>query len=208
MLKPLPQGQPLTSPSMMTVNALTWDTQNKCGAVVPITVCATPSGQWQAVGRFETVGPMGVEMIKSAGLAVTAAHHVMAEKLGTMFPPREIIVSVPEQNEVMFDGPSAGLAIFLAALGASLKWASIPRVAVSGEIKSDGSIVKVRKIVQKIDAAAEQSIDLLFIPKSNADDLAKQPMDVKKWGPMTIVGVSHASEMLTLEESYNESKFR
>ena len=90
------------------------------------------------------VGPMGEEMRESMEIAMTLAQHTMAERMKQRVY-YDIIVTLGVDEEVMYDGPSAGLAIYISAMGAMLGWESSPEVAVTGEVKRDGSVIRVGK---------------------------------------------------------------
>jgi ATP-dependent Lon protease len=69
------------------------------------------------------------------------------------------------------DGPSAGLAIFLATYSALTKRALPQNIAVTGEISIQGRIRPVGGIIEKLYAARQAGMRAIVIPKENAREL-------------------------------------
>ncbi len=73
------------------------------------------------------------------------------------------------------DGPSAGVAIFLAILSA-VRSQPLPQwVAVTGEISLQGKVKPVGGIHAKLYGARQAGIRTMFIPKDNARELSQSP---------------------------------
>jgi ATP-dependent Lon protease len=71
------------------------------------------------------------------------------------------------------DGPSAGLAIFLALYSAVTK-APLPQdVAVTGELSIQGKVRGVGGIVEKLYAARQAGMRSVFIPRENVREVDK-----------------------------------
>jgi len=69
------------------------------------------------------------------------------------------------------DGPSAGLAIFLATYSALTKRALPQNIAVTGEISIQGRIRPVGGIIEKLYAARQAGMRAIVIPRENAREL-------------------------------------
>lgn len=100
-------------PRMFTVSALTWDYLLNMGHIVPISVCLHPKNTG---GLLTILGMMGVEMKDSMSLATTLARQTVAAKEG-LYQDNDIIITIPNDPNFMYDGPSAGLATYTAVLG-------------------------------------------------------------------------------------------
>ena len=69
------------------------------------------------------------------------------------------------------DGPSAGLAVFLATYSALTKRALPQNVAVTGEISIQGRVRPVGGVIEKLYAARQAGMRAIVIPKENAREL-------------------------------------
>jgi ATP-dependent Lon protease len=69
------------------------------------------------------------------------------------------------------DGPSAGLAIFLALYSAILKRPLPQDVAVTGELSIQGKVRGVGGVVEKLYAARQAGMRVLYVPKENVRDV-------------------------------------
>ena len=177
---------------MMTTIAPTWDPQTDSGQLLPITVVAWEVDESRG-GSLRVVGPMGEEMRESMEIAMTLAQHTMAERMKQRVY-YDIIVTLGVDEEVMYDGPSAGLAIYISAMGAMLGWESSPEVAVTGEVKRDGSVIRVGGIKNKMRLAALGLISTVLVPVGNAKALNKGKYE-DFGGDLDILGVSHVDEV-------------
>lgn len=75
-------------------------------------------------------------------------------------------------------GDSAGLTMALAAYSALFNKPVRPDIATTGSIRSDGSVLAVGGIYEKLlAAAAAPGIDLVVIPKANEPDAMLLPLD-------------------------------
>jgi ATP-dependent Lon protease len=69
------------------------------------------------------------------------------------------------------DGPSAGLAIFLALYSAMTKTALPQDVAITGELSIQGKVRPVGGIVEKLYAARQAGMRAIFVPKENMREI-------------------------------------
>ena len=93
------------------------------------------------------------------------------------------------------DGPSAGLAI---AVGlCSVKEGKIipSNYAFTGEVSLNGNILKIGGLKEKLVAAYNKNIKVVFMPKSNSEDLKDVPKEITD--NMEIIPVSSFNEVYT-----------
>jgi ATP-dependent Lon protease len=88
------------------------------------------------------------------------------------------------------DGPSAGLAIFLALYSAILKQPLPQDVAITGELSIQGRVRGVGGIIEKLYAARQAGMQTIFIPRENAREV-----DPAASGPR-IVAVDSVEQVL------------
>jgi len=69
------------------------------------------------------------------------------------------------------DGPSAGLAVFLATYSALTSRALPQNIAVTGEISIQGRVRPVGGVIEKLYAARQAGMRAIVIPKENAREL-------------------------------------
>lgn len=93
------------------------------------------------------------------------------------------------------DGPSAGLALSVALC--SLKEnKKVPNdVAFTGEVSLNGSILKIGGLKEKLIAAYNKSIKVVYMPKSNSEDLENVPKLILD--NMEVIPVSNFNEVYT-----------
>jgi ATP-dependent Lon protease len=88
------------------------------------------------------------------------------------------------------DGPSAGLAIFLALYSAVLRIPLPQDVAMTGELSIAGHIRPVGGIVEKLHAARQAGMRLVLVPRENARDVDRAIDDIE------VVLVSRVEDVL------------
>ena len=88
------------------------------------------------------------------------------------------------------DGPSAGLAIFLATYSALTKRALPQNIAVTGEISIQGRIRPVGGVIEKLYAARQAGMRAIVIPKENARELDRTTLG------LDVIPVSTVQEAL------------
>ncbi|MEW5848318.1 MAG: S16 family serine protease, partial [Myxococcota bacterium] len=94
------------------------------------------------------------------------------------------------------DGPSAGVAMFLALASLLLNRRVRHNVAVTGEISLRGLVLPVGGIKEKMLAARRAGITRVVIPQLNVGDLEELPRDVRS--AMEILPVQTVDEVLDL----------
>jgi ATP-dependent Lon protease len=145
-------------------------------------------------GRLVLTGQLGDVMKESAQAALT----LVKSRLSTlgMAPDEDlgrfdIHIHVPE-GATPKDGPSAGVAIYVAL--ASLLTGKTARAdtAMTGEISLRGLVLPVGGIKEKVVAAARAGIRTVLLPARNRRDLDDIPEDVRQ--QMQFVWLEHVDE--------------
>ena len=87
------------------------------------------------------------------------------------------------------DGPSAGVAMFLAVYSAFTETAVPNDIALTGEIGIHGQVLPVGGVEEKLEAAKEAGARIAFIPKENWKDA------YEKW-EIKVIPVEEVQEVL------------
>ncbi|MBN3763647.1 endopeptidase La [Burkholderia sp. Ac-20365] len=145
------------------------------GDLLFIEASSTPGG-----GRLVLTGQLGDVMKESAQAAMTLvksrcdALHIDC----TSFDKRDIHVHVPA-GAVPKDGPSAGVAMFIAIASLLMGQAVRSDCAVTGEISLRGVVLPVGGIKEKVLAALRGGIKTVLLPARNAADIEDIPADAR-----------------------------
>ncbi|HEX9182132.1 MAG TPA: endopeptidase La [Burkholderiales bacterium] len=125
-------------------------------------------------GKLILTGQLGDVMKESAQAALTLAKTWCGEALDKT----DIHVHVPA-GATPKDGPSAGVAMFL-ALTSLLQGKPVrPDVAMTGEISLRGLVLPIGGVKEKTLAALRAGIKTVMLPKRNEKDLEDVPADAK-----------------------------
>lgn len=137
-------------------------------------------GQW----RFnETAGTMARDSVFNAGAA-------LRRLLNRDLNDYDVHVNVVGGANI--DGPSAGLAIFLAIYSALTKSPIRSDIAVTGELALSGLIKPVGGIPEKLLGARQAGLKRVVVPRDNRDELPE-------WqGPPEVTLVNRVEEALTV----------
>ncbi|MBQ2952681.1 MAG: ATP-dependent protease LonB [Clostridia bacterium] len=146
--------------------AVTGDQQ---GALLDVEAVVTPGeGRVTVTGIIEEeeLGQEG-RRIRRKSTARGSAENVrtMLAAMGHPLGKRDLHLNFPGGAPV--DGPSAGVAMALAALSAMTGQAVDGRAAVTGEITVQGRICAVGGVAQKVEAARRAGLTRVFIPREN-----------------------------------------
>ncbi|MFM0126905.1 endopeptidase La [Paraburkholderia sediminicola] len=145
------------------------------GELLFIEASSTPGG-----GRLVLTGQLGDVMKESAQAALTLVKSrceaLDIDCLG--FDKRDIHVHVPA-GAVPKDGPSAGVALFIAIASLLMGQAVRSDCAVTGEISLRGIVLPVGGIKEKVLAALRAGIGTVLLPARNAADLEDIPADAR-----------------------------
>jgi len=125
-------------------------------------------------GKLILTGQLGDVMKESAQAALTLAKTWSGDAL----EKTDIHVHVPA-GATPKDGPSAGVAMFL-ALTSLLQGRPVrPDVAMTGEISLRGLVLPIGGVKEKTLAALRAGITTVMLPKRNEKDLEDVPADAK-----------------------------
>lgn len=153
------------------------------GSVVEIEAVVFPARQKEkGTIRFnETAGSMAKD-------AVFNAASVIRKSTNEDLANYDVHINVLGGGQI--DGPSAGVAIFLAILSA-LQERAIPQdIAVTGELSIQGQIRAVGGVVEKIYGARQAGIKRVIIPFENATDISSDLTGIH------VIPVSSVEEIL------------
>jgi len=134
------------------------------GSLIEIEAVAFPASQaGKGTVRFnETAGTMAKDSVFNA-TSVLRAH------TGVDMADYDVHVNVVGGGNI--DGPSAGLAIFLALYSAITKTPLPQDVAITGELSIQGKVRGVGGIVEKLYAARQAGMRCVIVPKENAREI-------------------------------------
>src|SRR5690606_12523437 len=127
-------------------------------------------------GRLILTGQLGDVMKESAQAALSLVKS-RAEELGIdpdLFERSDIHIHVPA-GAIPKDGPSAGVAMFLALVSRLTDKTMPPDMAMTGEISLRGQVLPVGGIKEKATAAARAGIKTVLMPARNRRDLEEIP---------------------------------
>jgi len=133
------------------------------GSIIEIEAVAFPSAQkGKGTIRFnDTAGSMAKDSVFNAASVLRAVS-------GAEVSDYDLHINVVGGGNI--DGPSAGLAIFLALYSAVTRTPLPQDVAVTGELSIQGKVRAVGGIAEKLFAARQAGMRRVFVPKENARD--------------------------------------
>jgi len=121
-------------------------------------------------GKLILTGQLGEVMKESAQAALTLARTWVGDAL----EKSDIHVHVPA-GATPKDGPSAGVAMFLALVSLLVGRAVRPDVAMTGEISLRGLVLPIGGVKEKVLAALRAGISTVMLPRRNEKDLEDVP---------------------------------
>jgi ATP-dependent Lon protease len=125
-------------------------------------------------GKLILTGQLGDVMKESAQAALTLAK----TRSGDALDKTDIHVHVPA-GATPKDGPSAGVAMFLALTSLMQDKPIRPDVAMTGEISLRGLVLPIGGVKEKTLAALRAGITTVMLPRRNEKDLEDVPADAK-----------------------------
>ena len=127
-------------------------------------------------GRLILTGQLGDVMKESAQAALTLVKSRAVELRlpARLFEDIDVHVHVPA-GAIPKDGPSAGLAMFMALASLFTGRAVHPDMAMTGEISLRGLVMPVGGIKEKVLAAQRAGIGRVMLPARNEKDLRDVP---------------------------------
>ena len=125
-------------------------------------------------GKLILTGQLGEVMKESAQAALTLAKMLIGESLANA----DIHVHVPA-GATPKDGPSAGVAMYLALVSLLLGRPVRSEVAMTGEISLRGLVLPIGGVKEKVLAALRAGIRTVMLPRKNQKDLEDVPFDAR-----------------------------
>jgi ATP-dependent Lon protease len=126
-------------------------------------------------GKLILTGQLGEVMKESAQTALTLAKIFTSETL----EKTDIHIHVPA-GATPKDGPSAGVAMFLALISLLTGKPVRPDVAMTGEISLRGLVLPIGGVKEKTLAALRAGIKTVMVPRRNEKDLEDVPAEARK----------------------------
>lgn len=198
--QPIYQKKIPEKPQIGVVNGLGVDAR---GGVLLTVEAVVQKGQ----GGLTVTGILEEEEIKNRqgssrrkSNARSAAENVLTlmEQFG--FSKKDYNVHLNFPGGIPVDGPSAGVAMFLAVYSAFTKTAVPPDLALTGEIGIHGQVLPVGGVEEKLEAAKEAGARIAFIPKENWKESFER-MEIKV---IPVEAVQEILEHVFLPESLAE----
>ncbi len=155
-------------------------------------------------GRLTLTGHLG-EVMKESAQAALSFIRSKAEMFGLapdLFEKYDLHVHVPA-GAIPKDGPSAGVAIFVALLSVLQDRVVANDVAMTGEISLRGLVLPVGGIKEKVLAARRAGIDKVILPEKNRKDLEDIPEHIRE--SMQFYFIHEMEELLELVFLKNNS---
>jgi ATP-dependent Lon protease len=125
-------------------------------------------------GKLILTGQLGEVMKESAQAALTLSRSFVGETL----EKTDVHIHVPA-GATPKDGPSAGVAMFLAIVSLLLDLPVRSDVAMTGEISLRGLVLPIGGVKEKTLAALRAGIKTVMLPKRNEKDLEDVPAEAK-----------------------------
>ena len=153
------------------------------GSLIEIEAVAFPAAERRkGTIRFnETAGSMAKDSVFNASSVVRAVAGV---------DPIDFDLHVNVVGGGNIDGPSAGLAVFLALYSALTKTPLPQDVAVTGELSISGKVRAIGGVVEKLHAARAAGMRLALIPKENEREVRASTSSLE------VVPVSNVAEAI------------
>jgi ATP-dependent Lon protease len=146
------------------------------GDILFIEATRTPGG-----GRLILTGQLGEVMRESAQAALSIVKN-RAAALGidpAAFEKSDIHIHVPA-GAIPKDGPSAGVAMFMALTSLMRERTVASDTAMTGEISLRGLVLPVGGIKEKVVAAARAGLKRVMLPARNRKDFEDIPEEVRQ----------------------------
>jgi ATP-dependent Lon protease len=125
-------------------------------------------------GKLTITGQLGDVMKESAQAAVTLVKKLLDDPL----EKADLHLHVPA-GATPKDGPSAGVAMYVALVSLLTNRPVRPDVAMTGEISLRGMVLPVGGVKEKVLAAQRAGIRTVMLPKRNAKDLDEVPAEAR-----------------------------
>lgn len=167
------------------------------GMLIEIEALATPVERGK--GTLKVTGVIdeeelnaGDRRLRRKGTAAASVENALtALRLTEGIDARDYDLHINLPGGVPIDGPSAGIAIAVAAASAILERPADCRLAMTGEVSIRGYVRSVGGIRSKLSAAAAAGATRAIIPEENA-------AEKQHFSGMTVIVASHLSQVLDL----------
>jgi ATP-dependent Lon protease len=130
-------------------------------------------------GALILTGKLGDIMKESARIALSLVRGSIGSQLPFRFDKSDFHIHVPS-GAIPKDGPSAGVAIYLALNSLVENKVIDPSLAVTGEITLSGNILPVGGVKEKIIAAHRAGVKSVLLPDRNRGDVKDVSEDVRQ----------------------------
>jgi len=159
------------------------------GEVLPIEAV-----QYEGGGKLRLTGQLGAVMQESAQAAESLVKS-RADELGvtTDFSGRDTHLHVPA-GAVPKDGPSAGVAMFVALASLNSNRKVRGDIGMTGEVNLRGDVLPIGGLAEKTLAALAAGIKTVLIPRGNEKDIPELPAEVRE--SLTIVPVDSVDDVI------------
>ncbi len=186
------------------------DAQPKIGVVTGL--AWTPNGgqilnvevaRMEGKGSLILTGQLGEVMKESAQIALSLVRSLKGKEFPFKQDKTDFHIHVPA-GAIPKDGPSAGLAIFLALSSLTEEKAVRSKLAVTGEVTLQGRVMAVGGIREKVLAAHRAGIHNILLPARNEGDLVEIKESIRK--EITFYFVKEVSEALSIAGLGNDPR--
>lgn len=124
-----------------------------------------------------TIPKIGIDLQTSARTAILVAENVT----GAQLQKTDAIITITANEPVnIVDGPSAGVALAVAAIAAIRNETLNKVVLATGTINYDGSVGPVGGILEKGVAAAEKGAEVFLVPRGQGTVLVQVPVEYRR----------------------------
>lgn len=157
-------------------------------------------------GNLILTGHLGDVMKESAQIALSLLRSSGTRGSILRFDKIDFHIHVPS-GAIPKDGPSAGVAIFLALASLTENRPVSSRIAITGEVTLRGTVLPVGGIKEKVIAAHRAGIEVVVLPERNRGDLFDVSQDVRNSlqfhyvkdvkAVQKIVGLSSETQVIT-----------
>jgi ATP-dependent Lon protease len=159
------------------------------GEVLPIEAL-----RYDGSGSLRLTGQLGAVMQESAQAAESLVKSRAAElNADAEFSKTDVHLHVPA-GAIPKDGPSAGVAMFVALASLHSNRKVRGDVAMTGEINLRGDVLPIGGLAEKTLAALAAGIDTVLIPRGNEKDIAELPAQVRD--SLTLVPVDTVDDVI------------
>lgn len=178
-----------STPRVGVVNGLAYTPVG--GEVLPIEAV-----QYEGNGKLRLTGQLGAVMQESAQAAESLVKSRMNElQVATEFANVDTHLHVPA-GAIPKDGPSAGVAMFVALASLNSNRKVRGDIGMTGEVNLRGDVLPIGGLSEKTLAALAAGIKKVLIPRGNEKDIPELPLEVRE--TLSIVAVDTVDEAINL----------